>query len=113
MEEAVKDMAAARSLQPSAVAAGPKGLAFMSLRADLKKLEEKLDTRFAEYKSDLSDVKATVNVASMAAGAAPPGISVDSTVMQELEKLEEAMIQRQIASLAVNVGGIRRSARTS
>jgi hypothetical protein len=111
MEEAVKDMAAARSLQPSAVAGGPKGLAFMSLRADLKKLEEKLDSRFTEFKSDLSDVRAAVNVASMSAGAAPPGIGVDGNAMQELEKLEEAMeerfamIQGQIESLAVNVGG--------
>ena len=111
MEEAVKDMAAARSLQPSSVASGPKGLAFMSLRAELKKLEEKVDARFAEYKSDMSEVKATVNVASMAAGAAPPGIDVNSNAMQELEKLEEAMeerfamIQGQIESLAVNVGG--------
>ena len=111
MEEAVKDMAAARSLQPSAVAAGPKGLAFMSLRADLKKLEEKLESRFTEFKSDLSDVRAAVNVASMSAGAAPPGIGVDGNAMQELEKLEEAMeerfamIQGQIESLAVNVGG--------
>ena len=92
MKKSFEDAKADEANRPSSVAAGPKGLAFMGLRADLRKLEEKMDA-----------TAAAVNVASMAAGAAPsrgadgytmhpPGI--DNPAMAELEKLEEAMEDR-------------------
>jgi hypothetical protein len=91
VEEAANDTAAARSLQPSAIASGPPGLAFMRLRSGLTTLEETVGAQSSELQNDLNDVNAAMDVATVAAGAAPrapPGIHGDA--MQELEKLEEA-----------------------
>jgi hypothetical protein len=57
MEETAKDTANAQLLQPSAVASGPKGLAFMSLRSELKKLEEHTKGQTDELKNKMEDLK--------------------------------------------------------
>ena len=60
----------ARLLQPSSVAGGPKGLAFMGLRTDLKKHEEHVKGQVEELKGQFEELKSQVNVANMSAGAA-------------------------------------------
>ena len=91
--EEAKAAITAMENKPSAVASGPKGLAFVSLRADLKKLEEKLDNTVTKLKAKVDESSGAVNAAFMAAGAAVPG-SGDGQTMRELEKLEEAMEDR-------------------
>jgi hypothetical protein len=87
--------------KPSTVAAGPKGLAFVGLRADLKKLEEKMEARAAEFNKKADETNAAVNAAFTAAGPVETG-QTESQAMKELEKLEEAMEDR-FALLQVQV----------
>ena len=68
----IKEAIAAKPLQPSTAAAGPKGLASTRLRADREKLEAKLDTTQAQ----LEAVQAEANVAATAAGAAFPTVAL-------------------------------------
>ena len=79
------EQAAMPLLQPSAVAAGPKGLAFVGLRADLKKMQENLEATQAL----LEATRAEANVAANAAGPArpaqnPPGFSPSGDGMAQL-----------------------------
>ena len=67
----VEELKTDESHKPSSVATGPRGLAFMGLRADLKKLEEKVDVQFKKYKDDVDELKVKVNLDATAAGAAP------------------------------------------
>ena len=102
----------ARLLQPSSVAGGPKGLAFMGLRTDLKKHEEHVKGQVEELKGQFEELKGQVNAATMAAGAADPaaarGYAGGAPEMAELDKLEEAMedrsalLQVQVESLSLS-----------
>ena len=97
-------------LQPSSVAAGPNGFAFTGLRAELKKSEQKVNTRFTDVQGEVNELKANVNAATMAAGAAgPEGEGTGGAhAIAELDKLEEAMedrfalLQVQVESLSLS-----------
>ena len=111
MDEAAEEVSTAPSVQPSEVAGGPKGLAFVALRTELKKLETKLEST----QSLLEATRSEANAAANAAGAAiptqrPPGISLDTSgdgaeAMAQLRVLEEfvedrmALITIQLESL--------------
>jgi outer membrane murein-binding lipoprotein Lpp len=99
----------ARLHTPSSVAGGPKGIAFMGLRTDLKKHEEFVKGQVETLNVQFEELKSEVNVAAMAAGAAgragDGGVAPD---MAELDKLEEAMedrfalLQVQVESLSLS-----------
>ena len=82
LKKSIEDAKVDEANRPSNVAAGPKGVAFMGLRADFRKLEEKMEA-----------TAAAVNVATMSAGAAPsrgadsyamPSRGADSSALTEL-----------------------------
>ena len=79
LKKSLDDAKAEEANRPSSVAAGPKGLAFMGFRADIRKLEEKVEA-----------TAAAVNAASVSAAAAPSR-GTDGSAMAELDKLEEAV----------------------
>ena len=70
----VEEVKVEDSHKPSSVATGPRGLAFMGLRADLKNLTGKVDTQFMQFMRNIDEVTANVNVAATAAGAAEPAV---------------------------------------
>ena len=72
LKKSLEDAKADEANRPSSVAAGPKGLAFMGLRADFRKLEEKMEA-----------TASAANVANMSAGAAPSR-GAGSSAMAEL-----------------------------
>ena len=93
--------------KPSAVATGPRGLAFVGLRADLKKLEDQI----GRVQKEVEMVKIEANVAATAAGAAAPAGTSDAPrgldAFSQLRELEEsvedrlALLQAQVDSLEV------------
>ena len=81
----------AQSLQPSSIASGPKGLVFVGLRADVKKIDAKLDN----LPANVEVLRAEANVAATAVGpATPPGTETVAGGMDpftQIRLLAEAM----------------------
>jgi hypothetical protein len=92
----LEETKAADGARPSEIAAGPKGLAFVGLRAEMKKLDGKVE----DLKAQMTVVRAEANVAATAAGAkvpTPPGMEPaagDADSFAQLILLEEAMEDR-------------------
>jgi hypothetical protein len=101
----IEEVKAAELARPSAIAAGPRGLAFMNLRADVRKIEEMVDS----FRKDLGQVKVEANVAATAAGAAtqsgaasaPDGLDAFSQIRLLEEAMEDqfALVQTQLDSM--------------